>query len=207
MPRRSHSAPINTTVVGDNRSMPPEYHTHGDVRTEPHRGKGAVMKIILRLVLLAALIAAGVWLWTILFPSPEQIVRKRLVQAASEASFDSGENPLIIAARSENLAGRFGTNVEININVPEFGQQEFVGRDEITQAAAGARMELSSLKVEFPDVSVTVAPDKLSAVADVAVKVQAAGEKDFNVQEMKFTFQKIGGDWLITRVETVRAPS
>ena len=68
-------------------------------------------------------------------------------------------------------------------------------------------MHLGSLKVEFPDVSVTVAPDKLSAVADVAVKVQAAGEKDFHVQEMKFTFQKIGGDWLITRVETVRAPS
>jgi len=44
-------------------------------------------------------------------------------------------------------------------------------------------------------------------VADVAVKVQAAGEKDVNVQEVKFTFQKIGGDWLITRVETVRASS
>ena len=63
------------------------------------------------------------------------------------------------------------------------------------------------MKVEFPDVNVTVGPDKLSAVADVAVKVQAAGEKDFYVQEMKLTFQKIGGDWLITRVETVRTLS
>jgi hypothetical protein len=165
------------------------------------------MKMVLRLVLLAALIAAGVWLWTILFPSPEKIIRKRLAQAASEASFRSGENPLISAARAENLASRFGTNVQININVPEYGRQEFVGRAEIAQAAAGVRMRLSSLKVEFPDVSVTVAPDKQSAVADVAMKVQAAGEKDINVQEMKFTFQKIGGDWLITRVETVRAPS
>ena len=165
------------------------------------------MKIIYRLVLLVALIAAGVWLWTILFPSPETVIRKRLAQAASEASFNSGENPLISAARAENLDGRFGTNVEININVPEYGRQEFVGRDEITQAAAGVRMRLSSLKVEFPDVSVTVSPDKQSAVADVAMKVQAAGDKDFNVQEMKFTFQKIGGDWLITRVETIRAPS
>jgi hypothetical protein len=165
------------------------------------------MKILSRLLLLAALIAAGVWLWTILFPSPESIVRKRLAQAASEASFQSGENPLIGAARAENLSSRFGTNVEININVPEFGRQEFVGRDEIAQAAAGVRMRLSSLKVEFPDVSVTVAPDKQSAVADVAMEVRAAGQKDFDVQEMKFTFQKIGGDWLITRVETVRAPS
>jgi hypothetical protein len=165
------------------------------------------MKILSRLLLLVALIAAGVWLWTILFPSPEQVIRKRLAQAASEASFQSGENPLISAARAENLSSRFGTNVEININVPEYGRQEFVGRAEIAQAAAGVRLRLSSLKVEFPDVSVTVAPDKQSAIADVALQVQAAGEKDFNVQEMKFTFQKIGSDWLITRVETVRAPS
>ena len=165
------------------------------------------MKMALRLVLLAALIAAGFWLWTILFPSPENIVRRRLAQAASEASFKSGENPLVSAARAETLAGFFSTNVELNINLPEHGQHNYVGGTEIMQAAAGARAEFSSLKVEFPDMNVTVSPDKLSAVADVTMKVQAAGQKDFNVQEMKFTFQKIGGDWLITRVETVRAPS
>jgi len=165
------------------------------------------MKIISRLVLLAVVIVAGVWLWTILFPSPEKIVRKRLVQAAAEASFKSGENPLVSAARAETLAGFFSTNVEININVLEFGRHNFVGRTEIMQAAAGARTELSSLKVEFPDMSIKVSPDKLSAVADVTMKVQAAGQKDFNVQEMKLTFQKIGNDWLITRVETVRTLS
>jgi hypothetical protein len=166
------------------------------------------MKIVSRLVLLAALIAAGVWLWTVLFPSPETIIRKRLAQVAAEVSFNSDENALIVAARFENLASRFSTNVVVNINVPEYGQQqELVGRDEIPQAAAGACMNFHSLKVEFPDVSVAVAPDKQSAVADVAVKVQSAREKDFDVQEMKFTFQKIGGDWLITRVETVHAPS
>ena len=165
------------------------------------------MKMALRLVLLAAFIAAGVWLWTILFPGPEKIVRKRLAQVAAEVSFNSGENPLVIAARSENLASRFSTNVEVNVSVPEFGQQGFVGRAEITQAAAGARVRLGSLKVEFPAVSVTVAPDKQSAVADVAVKFEASGEKGSNLQEVKFTFQKMDGDWLITRVETVRAPS
>ena len=41
----------------------------------------------------------------------------------------------------------------------------------------------------------------------MAVKVQAGHEKDFDVEEVKFTFQNIGGDWLITRVQTVDAPS
>jgi len=165
------------------------------------------MKIFFRLVLLAALVAAGVWIWAALFPSPEKIIHKRLAQVAAEASFNSGENPLVIAARSEHLASRFSTNAEINLNAPGFERLEFSGRAEITQAAAGARLHLSGLKVEFPDASVTVGPDKQSAVADVAVKVQAAGEKDFVVQEVKFNFQKIGGDWLITRVESVRAPN
>jgi len=165
------------------------------------------MKIFFRLVLLAALVAAGVWLWTFLFPSLDEIVHKRLAQVAAETSFNSGENPLVIAARAEHLASRFSTNVEVNLNAPGFERLEFSGRAEITQAAAGARMHLSGLKVEFPDVSVSVGPDKQSAVADVAVKVQAAGEKDFIVQEVKFNFQKIGGDWLITRVESVRAPT
>lgn len=165
------------------------------------------MKIAARLVLLAAFIAAGVWLWTVLFPGPETVVRKRLAQVAAGASFNSGENPLVIAARAEKLASRFSTNVEVQIEAPGYERLEFSGRAEITQAAAGARPRLGSLKVEFPDVSVTVGPDKRSAVADVAVKVQAGGEQHFDVQEVKFTFQKIDGDWLITRVETVRAPT
>jgi hypothetical protein len=39
------------------------------------------------------------------------------------------------------------------------------------------------------------------------VEANVAGEKDAIVQEMKFTFQKMGGQWLISRVETVRTLS
>ena len=162
------------------------------------------VKTAKRLILLAIVIVAGVWLWTVLFPSPENIVRKKLAQAASGASFKSGENLLFTAARAETFAALFNTNVEMNIDLPEHGRHSFEGREEIMQAAAGARAEVKSLKVEFPDMNITVSPDKLSAVADVTVQVQAAGEKGIYVQEMKFTFQKIGGNWLITRVETVR---
>jgi hypothetical protein len=72
------------------------------------------------------------------------------------------------------------------------------------QIAAGARASLIGLKVEFPDVNITLAPDRQSATADLTVKVQTAGDRDFIWQEMKFTLQKTGGHWLITRVETVR---
>ena len=165
------------------------------------------MKIVFRLVLLAAAAAACVWLWSVLFPGPEKMIRKQLALVAAEASFQAGENPLITANRAENFASRFGTNVEININVPELGQHDFVGRPEITQTVAGLRSKVSSLKVDFLDVSVTVGPDKQSATASLTVKAQTAYDKNFIVQEMKISFQKVEGDWLITRVETVRTLS
>ncbi|HZF02294.1 MAG TPA: nuclear transport factor 2 family protein [Methylomirabilota bacterium] len=162
------------------------------------------MKIFIRLALLAAAIATGVWLWTILFPSPEKIIRQKLAEAARDVSFNANESPLAAVGKAQKVAALFSTNVEVNLDVPEYHGHAFAGRDEIMQAVAGARASLTSLNVEFPDVNVTIAPDKQSAVADLTLKAQSGGNKDFIWQEMKFTFQKTGGGWLITRVETVR---
>jgi hypothetical protein len=162
------------------------------------------MKIFIRLVLLAAVVAAGVWIWTILFPSPEKIIRQRLAEVARDVSFNANESPLATIGKAQKIATFFSTNVEVNLDVPEYHGHTFAGHDEITQAIAGAHATINNLKVEFPDVNVTVAADKQSAVADLTVKAQTDGDKNFIWQEMKFTFQKSGGDWLITRVETVR---
>jgi hypothetical protein len=165
------------------------------------------MKIVLRLALIAFAIAAGAWLWTVCFPSPEKAIRAQLAHLARDASFDSGEGTLAVLNKAEKLAGFFSTNVEVNLDVPGRFQHSFDNRDEITQAAAAAHTAVGGLKVEFLDADVAVGADKLSATADLTVKAQAAGDRDFIVQEMKFTFQKIGGDWLITHVETVRTLS
>ena len=165
------------------------------------------MKTVFRLILLAVLVALGVWLWFVLFPSPEKVIRQRLTELANRASFSSGESDLARLAAAQKLAGYFSTNVEVDINVPGRVQHTLMGRDEIKQAAFGARSTLSGLKVTFPDINITVAPGKQSAVADLTVVANIAGERDSIVQEMKFTFQQTDGEWLITRVETVRTLS
>ena len=76
------------------------------------------MKIVFRVVLLAALAALGVWLWTIFFPSPQKIIRQRLEAVAKRASFTAGEGTLARLASAQSLAGYFSTNVEINLDVP-----------------------------------------------------------------------------------------
>lgn len=165
------------------------------------------MKLAVRLVLLAVAVTAGFWLWTILFPSPEKIIRQRLARVAADVSFGPGQNALIAANRVEQLAGLFSTNVEVTLDVPGHSSHVLASRADILQAVAAAHQQLRELKVEFLDVAVAVAADKQSATAELTARAQIAGDKNFIVQELKFTFQKTGGEWLITRVETVRTLS
>ncbi len=165
------------------------------------------MKIVLRVIVLIALAALGVWLWLTLFPSPEKIVRRQLAKLAQDVSFSKDENNLVKIADAQSVADFFSSNVVVNIDVPGHEEQTIAGRDEITQAALLSRQQATDLDVKFPDVNVTVAADKLSATADVTVQATVSGEANAVLQEVKFTFEKIGGHWLISKVETVRTLS
>ncbi len=165
------------------------------------------MKNVFKFVFIAAIVVLGVWLWFVLFPGPEKIIRKQLTKLAQAVSFSANEGDLAKLASAQNVAGFFSTNVEVNINLPGHEQQAFAGRDEITQAALASRSAVGGLNVEFPDVNMTVSPDKQSATADVTVEAKISGQSDLIVQEMKFTFEKSEGKWLIKKVETVRTLS
>lgn len=158
-------------------------------------------------MLAAALVALGVWLWFVLFPSPEKVIRKRLTELARTVSFSPNEGNLARLADAQNLAFFFSTNVEVDIDVPGRVQHHLLGREDITQAALASRSAVSGLNVKFPDIVVTVTPDKQSAVADLTVEVNVSGEHDPIVQEMKFTLQKTDGKWLVTHIETVHTLS
>ncbi len=165
------------------------------------------MKIVLRVVLLATLVVASFWLWTVVFPSPEKVIRRQLDEVAKRASFTADESTLARLANAESLGAYFSTNVTVNLDVPGRDGHTIMGRDEITQVALASRSATSGLNIKFLDVTVTVAPNKHSATADLTVEARPSDDQDLIVQEMKFTLQKISGQWLITRVETIRTLS
>jgi len=162
------------------------------------------MKIVFRIVLLAALAALGVWLWTALFPRPETVIRQRLMKLARTVTSSPNESDLARLASARSVAAFFSTNVELNVDLPELGHRDSMDREEITQAALMARSRAGGLQVKFPDITITVGPDKQSAAADLTVEAKVSGEHDSVVREMKFTLRKTDGQWLITRIETVR---
>jgi hypothetical protein len=160
----------------------------------------------IRIILVAALIVLGVWCWSVFFPSPEKMIRERLGELAQAASFSSNEG-LVAKAWNASVLGEFFTlDVQVTVEVP--GEQHTLrGRDELLQAAVGARSQVSSLSIEFPDIKVAVAPDKNSAIVHLTARGKVSGQRDAYLQELKVRMIKIKRDWLIDQIETVKTLS
>ena len=154
-------------------------------------------------LLLLAVFSLGFLGFNVLFPAPQKVIRKQLLAMARLASFDVNEAPLAKLANSQKLGSYFADRVEVALDLPGRGQQVFSGREELIQTATSARMQLSSLNIQFPDIVVTVASDKRTAEANVTVKAIIGGQREMYIEEMRFSLEKIRGDWLIHRIESV----
>ncbi|MSU59923.1 MAG: hypothetical protein EXS35_17440 [Pedosphaera sp.] len=165
------------------------------------------MRWVWRIFFLAAVVALVVWLRAIFFPSEEKAIRKHLTETARAASFPAHEGSLARLGNIAQLAGCFSPDVELSFDAPREGHVTVHGRDEIMGLANRVRDVPGGVKVEFPDVVVTVNPDHLSATANITVKAQQGGVSDSSIQEMKVLLKKIKGRWIITRVETVKTLS
>ena len=157
-----------------------------------------------RLFLLAVVLALASWAWLALHPSPEKLIRKQLDGVARATSFGASQGALAKVIAAEGLEDFFSTNVKINIDVPGHREHRLMARSEIPQLAMAVRSSVRSLSVAFPDVTVTINADQVSATADATLQVKIGGESDMIVQEVKITLRKTKSQWLIFKVETVR---
>jgi hypothetical protein len=164
------------------------------------------MKIAVRVLVLAVLIGGGVWLWMYFYPGPEEAIRRRLADVAREVSFSGREGMVARATHAQKLASYFGREVALMIDLPEISSHEGMSRDEIAQLALMLRSSpyFNSLKVQCLDPVITLGADRKSAIVEVTIRAETAGDKYLVVQEMKFTMREVEGEWLILRVDTVK---
>lgn len=165
------------------------------------------MKTTFRLVLLAGLAALGFWLWTVLFPSPEKVILKKIARLAATATISAQDSNLTRAGKAANLVGFFTTDAEIVLDAPELGNRTLSGREEIRETALGGFASVKTLNVQFLDVTVRLGAGKQTAEVNCTAKVNAGDSKDYGVQELHFQLKKVDGNWLIARVETVKTLS
>jgi hypothetical protein len=162
------------------------------------------MKIAVRLVLLLALVALGFWLWGVLFPNPQTVIKNRLNKVVHLASFSASDGNISRVAAIESLGTYFTDEIEIKVDIPNYESHVFSRREELTQAAMAARSAVSSVKADFPDISVDLDAGNVTATANVTLRADINGEKNAVVQELKIYLKKVDGNWLIYRLDTVR---
>jgi hypothetical protein len=162
------------------------------------------MKWAVRLLVLAGLIAAGYWAWTVAFPNPGREVRRRLERLARLASFPANEGQLTKLASVQKFGGFFSDQVVVNLHVSGEEPHVFNNRDELVQALQAARMGLTSVQAMFTGPNIEITPGKQEAIIGVILTADVNGEKDSVVVDLKINMKKIDGDWVITHVESVQ---
>ena len=125
---------------------------------------------------------------------------------AREAAFASNQGLMTQAWNATTLAGFFTAGVQVTIDVPG-SQHSINGRDELLQAALAVRQMRESLKIDFPDIKVVVAPGQEAAVVNLTARGRVAGQRDFYLQELRLRLIKLKRDWLINEIVTVRTLS
>jgi len=165
------------------------------------------MKWLARILLVVLLAAAVFWVWNRFFPSAETAVRRQLQQDARLASFSQGESLISKGLAINSLMDGCTEDIEISVDIQGYQRQTVAGKEELRPAAMVVRGHLSSLKVEFLDMNVDVAPNKQTAVVNLTAKIRVPGEQEFFPQELKVTMKKVDGKWLIRKIETVKTLS
>ncbi|HOX58882.1 MAG TPA: hypothetical protein P5205_16710 [Candidatus Paceibacterota bacterium] len=160
----------------------------------------------IRIILLAALAALGFWAWSVFYPNPEKIIKKRLNEMAKAASHSSDQGLVAQAWTASSLAAYFTPDVEVTLDVPGV-HHTFSGRDELMQGALAVRRAGRNLTIRLPDIKVILAPDKTSAEVYVTGEARVSGEKEVFLQELRLRLTKVKRDWLIKQVETVKTLS
>ena len=163
-----------------------------------------VTRWLVRLFLVGVLVGLGLWGWHRFFPGPDQQIRKRIAEFERYAGIGPTESNLARLANAQRLTTFFTTNAQVTIDLPGRFQGTFSGREQLLEAAGGARANLHSLIVEFLDVVVQVNPDKQTAIVTLTAKATMPGENVPEVQPLKAELQKVEGEWLINRAETVK---
>ena len=162
------------------------------------------MKLIVRFIVLAGLLALAVWAWGFFFPTPQRIIEKHLLQLARLGSFSSTDGTFKRLADNERIGFLMARDIHVVLDVPGGRGQTFDNREELLQAVLAARATVKDLRAEFTDIAITLNPDRQSATALLTVTAKIGGEPDLVVEELKFTFKEISDDWLITALETVK---
>jgi hypothetical protein len=162
------------------------------------------LKKTLNIAAIVTLLMSGIWIYRILFPSDEKLIRQLLAEVAQTAAVKPNENPMFKIAGGNKLVGFFSPDAVLKMEVAGVDARTLDTPDDLRQAVIAARASLQEAEFQFHEVLVNVGPDSSSATAQFVATAYLNGSGDPLVQELKMQLKKIDRHWKISRVETVK---
>lgn len=157
------------------------------------------MKWIKPILTFAILAGVGFWIWTLAFPSAEKQIRSALDKLAKSASFTAAEKPLSRLAAINVIPTFFHTNAVLQIRNGGFNRN-LTGKNEIREAAAGARTIAQSLNVQLTDPQIKlISPGE--ATVTVTATVYLDNETTPQLQILRLAMVRLDRKWLIKRLD------
>ncbi len=158
-------------------------------------------------VIIVLIAAAAVAAWLVTRDRDQHRIRKNLDRLAAAVHKPRGAviEGMDLFKRVAIVQSLFTTDCVISAGEPA---PEMKGTDELCALFAQGIKTVKELKILFKDVSVTVAPDHLSAA--VTMTVEAIGEdfsegtRKFDAREVEVAWKKIEGKWKIAAVKEVQ---
>lgn len=150
-------------------------------------------------------VGLGVWLFTVLFPGDDALIRRQLARLARTVSMPPRTSPLARLAKGQKLGGFFTPDVVVRLKGAGSELGDIQGRNQLTQMVMAAQTRIQQADIQFLDAELEVGADGESATAHLTALAHVNGDRSPAVQELKFSFRKIDGGWRIAQVETVDA--
>lgn len=163
-----------------------------------------MVKALKLLILVAGFLAAAYLLWQRLIPNEPARIKKTLRAVAKTVSIPQSETTIQAGLAVGRILEFLTEDVQVDIDGPSTGRFTLSGREEIREAITYARKNLGPVNVQFLDISVTVAPDRQTAMAQLTVQASRPSENEPWIQAIRLHLRKVQRNWQIQRAETIK---
>ena len=156
-----------------------------------------------KIIIIAVIVAVGVWAVAYFSPSEEKKVRKQFCLLAEWVSKDPGENTLITVNKIKHIGTLFDTTCEFK--VPVYSVSGNYTADEISGYAAQGRLASSQLYLKFYDLDITFPEEgnaKVTLTARLTGKL-SVGDYIDETHEVESVLKKVEKKWLFSKVEVI----
>ena len=133
--------------------------------------------------------------WVLLRPTEEDRIVRRLEQLAQDASLETGESPLVRAARGARIAGYFTDDAHVELGPPF---EVVDDRDALVGLTTALRLLDDGVTVTLADVTVRFDVRLLLATGALTARATTSGGQEIlGIRAYEVGLRQVEGEWLI----------